>query len=69
MPCGKYADQILTQARRHDPGRQITRGQDVKATLAAVTTGDADAGIVYVTDAKSAGSSVATGEDPGLRRT
>ena len=37
----------------------MTRGQDVKATLGAVTTGDADAAIVYVTDAQSAGDTVA----------
>ena len=37
---------------------------DVKATLAAVTTGDADAAIVYVTDAKSAGSAVTAVTDP-----
>ena len=30
----------------------------MKATLAAVATGDADAGVVYVTDAKSAGKTV-----------
>jgi len=30
----------------------------VKTTLAAVSTGDADAAIVYTTDAKAAGSSV-----------
>ena len=30
----------------------------MKATLTAVSAGDADAAIVYVTDAKSAGSSV-----------
>ena len=29
----------------------MTRGQNVKATLTAVTEGDAVAGIVYVTDA------------------
>ena len=36
----------------------MTRGQNVKAALTAVTEGDAVAGIVYVTDAKSAGDSV-----------
>jgi molybdate transport system substrate-binding protein len=60
VPCGKYADQILTQAGVTVPPEKITRGADVKATLNAVTTGDADAAIVYVSDAKSAGSSVAT---------
>jgi molybdate transport system substrate-binding protein len=60
VPCGKYADQILTQAGVTIPPEKITRGADVKATLNAVTTGDADAAIVYVSDAKSAGSTVAT---------
>lgn len=60
VPCGKYADQVLEGAGvSFDPG-EVTRGADVKATLAAVTTGDADAAIVYVTDAKSAGESVDT---------
>ena len=39
---------------------KVTRGVDVKATLGAVTTGDADAAIVYVTDAKTAGDAVDT---------
>jgi molybdate transport system substrate-binding protein len=58
VPCGKYADQVLTNANVTIPTDAITRGADVKATLAAVTTGDADAGIVYVSDAKTAGSAV-----------
>ena len=35
------------------PESQVTRGADVKATLAEVTTGDADVAVVYVTDAKT----------------
>jgi molybdate transport system substrate-binding protein len=58
VPCGKYADQILSGVGVAIDPSHITRGTDVKATLAAVTTGDAEAAIVYVTDAKSAGSSV-----------
>ena len=58
VPCGKYADQVLTQAGVTIPASKITRGADVKTTLSAVTTGDADAAIVYLTDAKSAGGSV-----------
>jgi molybdate transport system substrate-binding protein len=59
-PCGKYADQILRQANVTIPPDKITRGQNVKATLTAVTQGDADAAIVYVTDAKAAGAQVAS---------
>jgi molybdate transport system substrate-binding protein len=58
VPCGKYAAQVLANAGVTIPAGSITRGQDVKATLAAVTTGDADAAIVYVSDAKTAGAAV-----------
>jgi len=51
VPCGKYADQILEAANVTIPADKITRGQNVKAALSAVADGDADAGIVYVTDA------------------
>lgn len=59
VPCGKYAAQVLQTAGVTIPETKVTRNQDVKSTLAAVATGDADAAIVYVTDAKSAGGSVA----------
>src|SRR5262249_55095150 len=64
VPCGKYADQMLQNAHVTIPTSKITRGEDVKATLAAVTTGDADAAIVYTTDALSAGNAVTTVEIP-----
>lgn len=54
VPCGRYADQILTAANVTIPEGNVTRGQDVKATLGAVAEGDADAGIVYVTDVANA---------------
>src|SRR5690348_1406375 len=41
VPCGKYAGQILQTAGVTIPTSKITRGQDVKATLAAVRNGDA----------------------------
>ncbi len=63
-PCGKFADQILESAGVVIPASNVTRGQDVKATLAAVTEGDAEAAIVYVTDATASGSSVSTVEIP-----
>lgn len=50
VPCGRYADQILNEANATIPPDRITRGQNVKATFTAVAEGDADAGIVYVTD-------------------
>jgi molybdate transport system substrate-binding protein len=58
VPCGKYAAQVLQQANVTIPETKVTRGVDVKATLDAVTQGDADAAIVYVTDAKTAGKDV-----------
>jgi molybdate transport system substrate-binding protein len=60
VPCGKYAAQALAGAGVTIPPEKITKGADVKTTLGAVTTGDADAAIVYTTDAKAAGSTVAT---------
>jgi molybdate transport system substrate-binding protein len=63
-PCGKYADQILRGATVTIPESSVTRGQDVKTTLTAVTTGDADAALVYVTDAQAAGTRVTAVEIP-----
>ena len=60
VPCGKYAAQGLQAAGVTISETKITRGTDVKATLGAVTLGDADAAIVYVTDAKTAGATVAS---------
>ena len=69
VPCGKYAAQILQTAGVTIPESNVTRGQDVKATLAAVTTGDADAAIVYVTDAKSGRRRGRRGRRSPTRRT
>lgn len=60
VPCGKYAQQAFTQSGIAIDQSKVTKGADVKATLAAVTTGDADAAVVYATDAKAAGTTVAT---------
>ena len=65
VPCGRYATQMLTQDGVTVPTDKITLGQDVKAALTAVASGDADAGIVYVTDAKSAGKTVTQVKIPG----
>ncbi len=59
VPCGKYADAALAAAGVTIPSDKITRGLNARATLTAVSAGDADAAVVYVTDVKAAGSSVA----------
>ena len=59
-PCGKAARLALSMSKVVIPASRISLGQDVKSTLAQVTTGDASAAIVYVTDARTvAGRGVA----------
>jgi len=69
VPCGVYAANILQRAGVTIPESRITRGADVKTTLAAVAQGDAQAGMVYVTDAKAAGSTVTGVEIPEAQNT
>lgn len=57
-PCGAYAAQALGNAGASIPEGSVTRGQNAKATLTAVSEGDAVAGIVYATDAEAAGDAV-----------
>jgi molybdate transport system substrate-binding protein len=57
-PCGKFADAALAAAGVELAPDEVTRGLNAKATLTAVSAGDADAAIVYVTDVEAAGSSV-----------
>jgi molybdate transport system substrate-binding protein len=57
-PCGKVAAALLedNDATTHPASLEV----DVKAVLAKVTSGEADAGLVYATDAVAAGDTVRT---------
>jgi molybdate transport system substrate-binding protein len=62
VPCGKYAQQILTTA-----GVAVTPvslEQNVKGVVTKVTADEADAGIVYVTDVIAEGDAAAGVEIP-----
>jgi molybdate transport system substrate-binding protein len=55
VPAGKYADQALRSLDLLEPlstSGKIVRGQDVRVTLSYVERGEAEAGIVYATDAR-----------------
>jgi len=56
VPCGAIAAKVFTTAGV--TVKPVTLGLDVKATLTYVSSGDADAAVVYVTDVRAAGSSV-----------
>lgn len=52
VPAGKYAEQVLTHFGLYDTLRpKFVFAKDVRAVLTYVETGNADAGIVYETDA------------------
>jgi molybdate transport system substrate-binding protein len=62
VPCGRYADEIFTKA-----GVTVTPDsleQNVRGVVTKVTAGEADAGIVYVTDVIAAGDYAAMVEIP-----
>ncbi len=58
-PCGVYSATVLSRYGVVIPESKVTRGIDAAATLNAVSTGDADAAIVYATDALLAKKQVA----------
>jgi molybdate transport system substrate-binding protein len=56
VPCGKTAAQVFANAKI--TVKPVTLEQNVKSTLTKVELGEVDAGVVYVTDVKAAGSKV-----------
>lgn len=53
VPVGQYAEEMLTKLNLLDSIKpKVVYGKDVKEVLTWVETGNADAGIVYETDAK-----------------
>ena len=62
VPCGKYGAQALSNAGVKAAPKSLET--NVKAVVTKVTSGEADAGIGYVTDAKAAASSAEGVEIP-----
>ena len=72
VPIGRYSEQILERSRRRFGeefvarvrSKIVSRELNVRQVLAKVILGEADAGIVYRTDARSAAGDVNTAGDP-----
>jgi molybdate transport system substrate-binding protein len=62
VPCGATAAKVFANAGL--TVEPVTEEADVKATLAKVTLGEVDAGVVYVTDVLAAGDKVTGIEIP-----
>jgi molybdate transport system substrate-binding protein len=56
VPCGTVAQQVFDNA--NVTVKPTASEQDVTSTLTVVESGEVDAGVVYVTDVKTAGSKV-----------
>ena len=56
VPCGATAAKVFTNAKL--TVTPVSQELDVKAVLTKVTLGEVDAGVVYVTDVRSAGPKV-----------
>jgi molybdate transport system substrate-binding protein len=56
VPCGAAAEKLAQLA--HQPLKPVSEEQSVTDVLAKVESGEADAGLVYVTDVQAAGNKV-----------
>ncbi len=65
-PCGTIGQALLDQ--NHVTGTPVSQEVDVKSVLAKLTEGEADAGIVYTTDAVAAGDQVTALPIPGAAK-
>lgn len=66
VPCGRLAASLLEENQvTHEP---VSREIDVKSVLAKVSSGEADAGFVYASDAVAAGDDVRTFPVPGAEK-
>jgi molybdate transport system substrate-binding protein len=63
VPCGRVALSVLDD--NGVTAEPASLEDDVRATLDKVVAGEADAGLVYATDAAAAGDDVETVEIPG----
>ena len=66
VPCGVVAAEVFKNAGI--TVKPVTLQPDVKSVLTQVELGNVDAGMVYVTDVKAAGSQGQGGGDPGQRK-
>lgn len=59
VPVGDYAREALTEARLPAAiGNVVSLEQDVRGVLGKIALGEADAGVVYSTDARAAGDDI-----------
>jgi molybdate transport system substrate-binding protein len=66
VPAGAYALQVLQNLKLTDAlDNVVSRESDVRSVLAKVALGEADAGFVYATDARTVGGKVTRVNIPG----